>query len=149
MIVIIMFVIGISTIVGYVMLKSVNTQISGQADFSDTGKTIINNATNKYVGLFDNTFLVIMIGLALGSILLASQIDVSPVFFPVSIVLYIVLIIFSASVGNAYYNMASTEGLSTFTEDFRVMPFIFNHLVEIMVGIGFIIGVVMYAKTRE
>ena len=146
-ILIIIFFLAVTTLTAKLMLSKVNEQYQESDQVGTTAKDIIGKADNDYASIFDGTFLVIFFVLALGSILMASQVDVSPIFFPASIIVYVILIIVSAVFGNAYYNIASASEMIPYSEQFTIIPFIFNNIVLILLGIGILLGIVLYSKT--
>ena len=146
--VILSFIIGATTLIMWVALSKVNVQIQASADASVTQKAIMTDATDRYVGLFDGVFLSVVMLLAIAIIFLAYQIDTNPIFFPIMIILLIVLVIISAVIGNTYYSVASSSELTTYADDFTIIPFFFNNIVLIMLGFATLVGVVLYAKTQ-
>ena len=141
------FVLGTSILVGALLLNKVNDMYQTQDFIPTAAKESIQDSTDNYSPLFDGFFITIFFSMAIASIILASQVDVSPIFFPLSIIIYVVLIVISAIFGNLYYDLAATQGITEYAEGFSLLPFIFNNLVAVMLGIGFLLGVVLYAKT--
>jgi len=143
--IIVALVLATTTIVCYMMLSKVNNAFQESPDIPPVAKTILSDNTNRYVALFDGVFLVVFIMLGIGSLLLASQINTNPVFMPISILLFIVMIILSAIIGNVYYDIShSIDYSGTFT----IIPFVMNHIVQIMLGLGFLLAVVMYGRSQ-
>ena len=102
----VIFVTAIVIVSGWLIFSKVNDNLQLKDDFSTTGKTIMQESTDRYVGLMDGVFLTLLIGVYLGSLILASQIDASPLFFIVSLVIFGVLVLLTAVFGNAFYTFA-------------------------------------------
>ena len=143
------FIFAIFIIICSMLIHKTNTAYQDMDAIPASAKTMIANSSNTYDTLFNGIFMTIFLTLAIGSIILASQIDANPIFFPISIIIYVILIIISAVFGNAYYSVASNPEMVTYAENFPIITFIFNHLVQIILGIGILLGMVLYAKTRD
>lgn len=147
--VIVFFILGITILLGWVFYGKLNTEFQNNPDFSTSGKTIIQDNADKYVDIFDGIFLVVVVVLAFGILFLAYNIQTTPIFYPIILILFVALVFVSAVVGNTYYDIASNPKISEYADDFTIMPFLFNHFVETMIAFGFLVAIVMYARIRE
>jgi flagellar basal body-associated protein FliL len=147
-IVLVMFIISIVFVIGWVIFSRVNTEFQSHSDLSTEGKAIMQSSTDKYVRTFDNLFLTVGIALYIGAMILAWNVDISPVFFFLSIVIFAVLVILAGVYGNAFYTFSENAQITTYASDFNIIPLVMNNFVEIFVVLGFGLAGVMYAKTR-
>lgn len=145
----VIFMTAIVFVAGWMIFSKVNDSLQAKDDFSTVGKSIMQESSDRYVGLMDGVFLTLLIGFYLGSLILASQIDASPLFFIVSLVIFGVLILLTAVFGNAFYTFADNAEISTYASAFVIIPFIMNNFVQTFVVLGFGLAGVMYAKTRS
>lgn len=134
-------------VTGWMMMSKVNTELQA-SDLSTQGKAIIQDSNDNYVNWLDNLFLVVFVMLWVVALILASQIDVHPVFFIFTIVIYAVLVLISAVLGNAFYDFANNAEISTYADAFTIITFVMNNFVAMMVVVGFSIAGVMYGKLR-
>lgn len=135
-------------IIGWMIMDKVNTQIQGSDTLSPAGKEIINNTATKYPAWFDGIFLTVLVIMWLVAIVLAFQIDAHPIFMVFSIIVYIILIIVAAALGNSFYDFASNAMVAEYAEDFPIISLVMGNFVKVMLVIGFSIGAVMYGKAR-
>ena len=145
---ILLFVISIFFVLSWLVFGKINTAIQGQPDFSEQGKAIINNNTGQFPKLFDGVFLTILVGLWIATMILAWQIDTHPVFYVLTIIAAIALVIVTAVLGNTYTTMMADVQVSEFADDFTIIPFVMRNFVKIMLGMLFSVAVVMYAKSQ-
>lgn len=145
----VLFILAVMSIVGYMVYSKVNTQLQavtiGDTDLS-VPKGIWSDTQNRYVGIFDGLFATVLVLMWLLALFLASQIDTSPVFFFVSFIVYGVLVLFAAVVGNSYYEIATAVGIVSYAEDFTIIPMVMNYYAHLMVIIGLSVGFVMWSK---
>lgn len=155
------FVSALLFIIGYIMISKVNVHIQG--NFPDTitnqrdgstmdataGKDIVNDLKGDYVALFDGLFVTIIVLLWLVAVVLAFQIPTHPVFFFLSIFVYVFLIIVCALFGNAFYDFATASEVVSYVNDFTIIPFVLNNFVRVMLVIGFSIGLIMYSRVTQ
>lgn len=148
-IVIFMFIVAISLIVGTLFYFKVNDAMQSAPGISDSGKTIMTRTHDRFVGWFDYLFLTVFVGVYLLSLVLASQIDVHPVFFPLSLVFFIVFVVLAAVIGNAFYDVASNETIAPYASEYTIIPFIMNNYVKIVLVMAFGLAWVMWGKSGQ
>ena len=147
MLAIFMFVLGLTIMVGYLTLSSVNTQFQSQASIGTVGQGIVNDATNKYTGLWDGIFGFLLVGLSLAAIISAYFVDTHPILFPMMLIVLAAYIVVSGALANAYFAVESASAFSSFAENFRLMHYIMTHLAYYVAIQGFLIFVALFAKT--
>ena len=135
-------------VIGWMMMSKINAELQGSG-ISATGKTIVQDTTDNYVSWFDGIFLTAILLLWAVALVLAFQIDVHPIFFIFTVIIYAILVIISAVLGNTFYDFASNAGISAYADAFTIIPFVMSNFVVIMVVIGFSVVAVMYGKARE
>jgi len=135
-------------VTGWMMMSKVNAEFQAQDSIATTGKTMMQDSSNRFVATFDNLFLTILIVLYLGAVILAWNIDTNPIFFFISLIVFGVLVLLAAVFGNAFYTFSQNANILTYANDFTIIPLVMNNFVKIMVGLGFGLAGVMYAKTK-
>ena len=134
-------------VIGWVMFSKVNDEFQVKG-LSTEGKEIMQTSTDRYVETFDGLFLTIFVTLYIAAVILAWNIDASPVFFFLSLVVFGVLVLLAAVFGNSFYIFSINENIATYANDFTIIPLVMNYFVQIFVVLGFGLAGVMYAKTR-
>lgn len=120
-----------------------NEEINGTAvsvDALNYGKNLMDN--------FDYIFLVLFVGLILGTLVSSVLIDVHWVFVPVWIILFLATIVVGVILNNVYASFTETAMLAgtaatanTFTET------IISNYVLIIIGVGVLSMVLIFGKT--
>jgi hypothetical protein len=144
----VVLVLGIMFTVGWAIFSKVNDKFQDNSQISTLGKEMMQSSTDRYVELFDNLFLTVFISMYIASLILAWNVDISPVFFFLSIFIFVLLVIVTASFGNAFWDYSQQTTISGYVDDFNIIPFVFNNLVQVFVVMGFGLMVVMYAKNQ-
>ena len=75
-------------------------------------------------------FITIIVFLWLIILILAYQIDVNPIFFPFAIIVFGVLILITAVLGNTYNAFATMTGITEYSADYTIIPLVMNNFVQ-------------------
>ena len=145
-IVVFMFTLAIFIIIGTMFYFKLNEAMQSAPGISDSGKTIMTRTHDRFISWFDYLFLTVFVGVYLLSLVLAFQIDVHPIFFPLSLVFFIALVIVAAVIGNAFYSFASSSDISTYSSQYTIIPFIMNNYVKIIIVMAFGLAWIMWGK---
>lgn len=145
---IMLFITAITFVVGWMMMSKVNIEFQATDNIAQVGKDIVSDTTSRYVSWFDGIYLTVLVLLWIVTLVLASKINVHPVFFMFTILIYGILVIITAALGNAFYTFASNAQITEYADAFTFIPFIMNNFVATMVILGFSVAIVMYAKVR-
>ncbi len=148
MIVVVLFVLGLITLVGYMMLTDWNTDLQADPDISDFAKNITEKNVEQYGSTWDSVMVFLVVMLWIVVVVSAYLIDSNPVFFIISIIALAVVLVFAAQFSNAYADFASDADLVTAAAEFPYTKWIFDHLVTIVMAIAFSVGIALYAKIR-
>jgi len=143
-----LFLCGIVLSVGWLIYSRINTEWQTHTELGTESLQIMQNTTDKYVETYDGIFLVLMIGLYLGALILAYNVDINPIYFFLSLFMVAVIGIVAAVLGNAWYMYANNGIMSEYVNDFTIIPFVMANYVQILVVMTFGLVAVMYAKTR-
>jgi hypothetical protein len=144
------FVCAIVFTVGWIVYSRINTQWQTKGtELGTDSLQIMQTATNRYVNLYDGLFLVIFVGLYVGSLILAYNVDINPIFFFLSLFIMGIIVVITAVLGNAWYKYANMTELSSYIDDFTIIPYVMGNYVKILVVMAFGLAGVMYAKTQQ
>jgi len=134
--------------VGWLMFSKVNENFQANDNIATRGKDMMQDGSDRFVKTFDNLFLVVGISMYLGALILAWNVDTSPVFFFLSIIVFAVLVILAGAYGNAYYTFSQNNVIEPYASDFNIIPMVMENFVAIFVILGFGLAGVMYARTN-
>jgi hypothetical protein len=143
-----LFVFVIVTLIFFKVSTELNTQFQANDDLPATSKTAHQQMTNLFPGIIDSSFLFLTVFLSIGAIVLAALVRVHPIFIPIFIIAWLVIIFLSAVFSNAYVEMAATSELSSVAAQLDSIYTIMSMLPFIIGIIGGILAVVMYKAYR-
>jgi len=146
--VVILFVFVIVIFVGKIVSSEVNADIQSNDDLSVEGKAVSQNIDEKYNSLFDGVIMMALVLFWVLTLAFSFLIDSSPIFFIVSFVLLVAVLIVAAYLGNAYEELVSDDAFDGVADGFPMTHFVFSNLLGFVVAISLSIGVSLYAKTR-
>ncbi len=142
------FVMGITILLGGQILNSINDVVDGNNLFEQKSQDVITKQSEKYRSVWDSVFLFIFVGLFIASIISSLFIDTHPAFFFVTIIAMTILVFLTAILSNIYEQFAINPSLIDTSQTYVFIPFIFSKLVELTIGLGLLILLALYAKTR-
>ena len=134
---------------GYKITSSINDGLQASDSIDADGKAVSAQMTNLYPGVMDNSVLMIVIILMIGTIGLAMMIRVHPVFIIFFIIFLLALVIVSAIVSNVYIGLANADGMTQFAENMPIMTFVIGYLPWIVAIFGIILAIFMYKNYSE
>jgi len=143
------FIIGITILVGYLLLSSWNTQVQSSTTMGTTAQTLTQTQATQFPGLWDSLFGVIFIGMSLASAISAYFIDTHPIVFALCLIILAVFIIVGAVLSNAYNAVETSEIFATFSASFKLMHYILNNLGMYAAVEGALIMIALFTKARQ
>lgn len=150
LIMIIVFFLGLMLITLRLVYTPIDNVIQGIEDngASDEIQADHSAMTNNQTTVFDWLYLLVLVSLAITLWVSVWFIDTHPVFFIVVFIFIILYALVSMALSNSFTSLLTDNSLSPTAQQFIIMPFIMNNIVAIMIGIGFITGILLFAKTR-
>lgn len=109
------------------------------------GQSMNENST----GFWDFAFLFIFVALIIVLWISVWFIDTHPLFFVLLVVLMIIITLLSMMFSNTFETLMTNSAFSATAAEFTIIPFIMSNIVTIMIVVGFITGVLLFAKTRS
>src|SRR3990167_5926458 len=140
MITLLMF--GIAILIGWVLLN--NSQLLIALSSTPDSALIMNRSVSQYP-IFDTLFFAALIGLSLTSILAATLVRQTPLFFVISLILLSIILIVGAVVSNFFHEMSSAAIFSGASSVFPKMFFIMDNLVMYLLIEGALIILALYS----
>lgn len=141
-IVLVAFTIG--TLLMYKISTEFNTMIQDNADFPEDSKTAMNKVTNMYPGIIDNSFLFLVVGLAMVAFIMAAMVRIHPIFIGIFIFVLAIVIFLCGVFSNIYQEIASNPEMTELADNLVFMSTIM-HILPFIIGIfGSILSVVMF-----
>jgi len=148
-VVIFLFIFALMGIVGYMVFDDINADIQASDDLGTATKDTSGTLFSLYPELIDGSFMFIVILLTIFAIVSVFVLDTHPIYFIMAVMLLVGVFIVGASLSNAFYDVTSTDTLSTYTNSFPAMAFVMNNLVQVIMGITFTVMIALFAKFRS
>lgn len=147
LLVIAIVVIGVIAILGYYVSDVLKTEIEGEFKWSYANETI--EQTKTTYATYDIGLLVLVIFFGIVAIISGFMIRTHPIFFIVSLLILIVLTLFTPQVGNIFGEIAESGELASTTQaHFSITSWLFNNLPITMLILSVIAGVIGFAKPQ-
>ena len=143
------FAVAIISVVGYMVLSEINTHFQESSSITDNGKVLTQGIKDKYVGIIDNSFLIILVGVLIGTVAGVWFISTHPALFWIMIPIFAFIIFMSMIYANVYFNFAANPKIAVTEADFTIIPFIMNNYGKIMTGVVILIAIFLFSKGRR
>jgi hypothetical protein len=139
-------VIAIIFVVCWKLLSTINAQAQGGNLISTEGKTMMQSLTSRFVGINDAAFLLIFVGLLIGTGAGAYFIYTHPAMVWISIPIMVFIVFLSAIFANAMYPIFHSQEFLSEYQSFPVISFVFDNFVFVMVGVVLLISLLLFIK---
>lgn len=138
---------AITVVFAFKVLSEINTEIQADTDFNNVSKTSMQSVTVQFPQYMDNAFLMMVILFWVFIIVTSFFVDTYPVFFIISFLFLIFVFIIGMYMSNAYEEVVSESGVSTFADSFPKMNWIMEHLLMVIMVIGASSALALYANS--
>lgn len=126
----------------------IRTDIINDDTMTTKSKQIINQKMDNYPTFWDDLFIVGLVFVWIMIIVASFLIDSHPIFFAISIILLIFMLVVAMYLGNSYEDFVSDDLFNGYVASYPKIHFIMTHLVEILVAIGITVLMTVYGKSR-
>jgi len=141
---VILLVAAIVILISFKLAAEFNTNIQADASIPTAGKTASSTLTNYFPSVVDNVFLLLTIGIAIATLVMAALVRVHPIFLVFFLIGLILIIFISGILSNVYDAMATDIQLATQANQLNFISFIMTRLPFIVGVIGVLLMIVMY-----
>ena len=142
------FTVAIIILVGFLVLSEINDNFQDSGSISTQGKSIMSNLTGKYVGIFDNAFLMIVVGILIGTGVGVWFIKTHPALFWIMIPIFAFIIFLTAIYANVFFNFSSNDKIAPIASQFVIITFVLNNYAYIMTGVIVLIAILLFSKGK-
>ena len=141
---VIILVFAVGTLISYKIQDELNTKFQASDIIPAKGKTASTQINDMYGGVVDNTFLFLVIGLAMVALTLAAMVRIHPVFFVFYLLMLIIIIFLCGIFSNIYLEIAGTTEFEALADNLTFITNIMATLPFIVGVFGFLLSIVMY-----
>ncbi len=135
----------VAIVVGLIFMTAMNTAMQ-QTTFSNESKAITSDFLGDYSLIFDAMFVMLVLALFIGAGLLGLVIDTNPAVMFLALMLFILVLFIGGFFANAMADFAEQSTVVAFSAEFPMASFIFNHYVELLLFMGGLLTIIIYAK---
>lgn len=149
MIVVVVF--AFIALIGFKVVSSINTEMQGTSTIqeNDNAKTSFNSIRNLFPGVIDNAFLLLVVGLVIVSLVLASRLAIPPVFLVFFLIIFVIVVFIAGVLSNVYLEAANQTELATEAEELSFITHVTHALPFILGILGFVLAFIMYKNWRD
>jgi len=141
-----LFILGITILISYRLITDINDSFQSSDVLSDTGKGFVDDFQSRFGTIFDAVYVLAMVVLSIVLIATVLAIDTTPIFFILSTISFLAVLMVNAILANVLDDIGSNSNLSTFYNELPMMMFIANHWMAIIVVVGFVTLMAFYTK---
>ena len=141
---VVLTVVAISILFGFKIISEFKTNIDTNDNIPTEAKTAVTSLQGNYSGVLDNTFLILLIGMMIAALILASLVRVHPIFIPFFWIALLFVIFICGVLSNIYQEMAATTQLSAQADQLTFITNILEYLPLIVGIFGHVLMIIMY-----
>lgn len=144
-IVVMLFVFAVSSFIAYKAYVDLKPTLD--EEFTDSNASSVNDDLySRTPTMLDSLLAVALVILWIGSVALAFFVDTHPVWFVLSLILMVFVLIIAGFLSNAFVEINDDLGIGT---NFPMMSFVFTNLLAFILGVIISVVMALYAKSRR
>ncbi len=140
------FAVAIISVVGLVIFDKIDAEFQSSNTISDSGKSLMGDLKGKYVGIIDSAFLMILVGILIGTVAGVWFIRTHPALFWLMIPIFAFIIFLSAIYANVFFNFTANTQIASSASQFTIITFIMERYAYFITGAIFLIAIALFAK---
>lgn len=137
--------------VGFFFIKyvfdDINTDLLADNDLSPQAKATLSQGNANYTSWSDYTVGFVFFGMLISILITSYLIDVHPVFFVISLILFVFVIFVGVEISNGFQEIVGDSELLSLQDDYPITMFITENLVMILIATFVLMSIILYGKT--
>ena len=142
------FAVAIISIVGFLILDKINDSFQSSSGITQEGKDLTEQIHGRYVAIIDSAFIMIFVGVLIGTLVGVWFIRTHPALFWIMIPIFAFIIFFAAIYANVFYNFTQNTNIISIADQFTIIPFIMNNYAYVITGVVILIAIFLFAKGK-
>jgi hypothetical protein len=142
------FITVISIAAGYMIYHNYTDSIANVQAFNTSENANITAMAFTTLNSFDYSFIFIVVGLVILTIISTFSIQTHPIFFFISSLLLVIAVIFAGVFANVFEIIMGKAAFSGASAQYVVITYFMDHLPTMMLIIGAILLIILFAKGR-
>ena len=143
-----LFTFAIVTIVAITFYNGYTDSIADTDVFDNAANEQVEAQAVATLHAWDYLFVFILIGLTITTLMGGFMLRTHPAFFWISLLLLIIAKVLGAVLGNVFGAVTSTASFGNASAQLNIIPFFMNHLPLMILLVGSVILVILYAKNK-
>ena len=148
MVVVVLVVMGVLSIITWSVWGDLSPEVYDAVNESTEATESLDVIDNNYTSLFDGIFLFVFMGLWIMTLVASWMIDSHPIFFAISLILFVIVLVGAVYLGNFYEEIITDSAFNDAYQDFPATHYILTNLLMFGIVIGSSIMIVLYGKSR-
>lgn len=148
-IMVVVVVLGLAVFFIKLSFDDVSAELVASGDLGTQGTAILQSANNSFAGWSDYGIGFVFFGLIMGIMITSYFVDVHPVFFVLSLILFIFVIFAGVYVSNSFQEVVADADLVTLQQSFPITMFIINNLIMLLIATFVLMSIILYGKNRD
>lgn len=135
---------GVLMLVGYKFINEFNAVVQTDDTFNQDARNAVGSIDSMFPTVMDNSFLLLMGGLLIATLILAMAVAIHPIFFVFYFILLTIVIFLGGVFSNIYQRMAEQPDMAEIANNLVFTSHILEFLPIIIGVFGFVIAIVMF-----
>lgn len=133
------------------VFSETNDVVQNITDVPAEGKALVSELSTGFSSDADFVIICIIFGLYIGGIVLASYLNIDPIFIVIGLLLMVLLMWVGAQVADSFYDITTdgSEYAGEVSSNFPMSQFYMNYFLEINIGFIVVMLIVLYYKHKE
>lgn len=140
------FVIVIIFLVFYTGWNAIKPSLDNNKMINTTGGTAAISTVNSIFNYGDTLLIILFVGLIIALIISTILIRVHPVFIGISLIIFIIVVLFSFVIAEAYNKIEESPALHQATVQYSKTSYVMEHYPYFIIPIGAIFLIILMAK---
>lgn len=144
-----LLVISVIILICFTIYGNIKSEIDDADVMTTSGTHAMEQVENIFPTVLDNTYLILMIGMAIVAFIFAALVRVHPIFMVFFFIMLVFVIFFAGVFSNIYQGIAIEGQMSTYADKMVFMTFVMEFLPFIVGILGSALALFMYKLGAE
>jgi len=145
-IVVVMFIVALVGLIGYTITSKFVDKVTTTDSMPTEAVAIGNQVNGYYTSVLDKALPIILIGMCVVAIVLATLVRVHPAFIVFFIIAWVFVIIIAGVMSNAYVDIAASTQLAGYAANLTMTMFVLKWLPWIIGVMGAVLMFILYKQ---
>jgi len=144
-----LLVVGLTLLITFKVSSLWNDEVQASSEFDTYAKEASSELTGKFTNTLDGIYLFGFIMLFIVAIVSASLVRIHPIFIPVFLVIWVIIIFIGGAFSSVWNSIAGNSNFITAANQLTFVSYFMNNLAYVIAVVGMVLMIVMYKAWRE